>query len=93
MIFRHAEMSGHRDSGPNAVLGNGTRIGGQRRVTGGLGPGANLSGMAAIPRARVLGEGAGRAGVPELSCTFRRQEKEMDELRDRIARLELRESR
>ena len=74
-------MSGHRDSGPNAVLGNGTRIGGQRRVTGGLGPGANLSGMAAIPR------------VPELLRAHRRQEKEINVVRDRIPRLELRESR
>ena len=86
-------MSGHRDSGPNAVLGNAARIGGQRRVTGGLGPGANLSGMAAIPRARVLGESAALARVPELLRAHRRQEKEINVVRDRIPRLELRESR
>ena len=58
-----------------------------------LQPGAKVWGWPARPMARAMRERAALTRLPELLCALRRQEKELDELRDRIARLELRESK
>ena len=75
----------------HVVVGEGAQIGGQSGVTGDLEPGVKVWGTPARPTARVLRERAALARLPELLRAFRRQEKELDELRDRIAMLELRD--
>jgi UDP-3-O-[3-hydroxymyristoyl] glucosamine N-acyltransferase len=76
----------------HVAVGEGAQIGGRSGVTGDLEPGAKVWGTPARPMAQVLRERAALARLPELLRAFRRQEKELDELRDRIARLELRGS-
>lgn len=58
-----------------------------------LEPGAKVWGSPARRMARAMRERAALTRLPELLRALRRQEKELDELRDRIARLELRESK
>ncbi len=77
----------------HVAVGEGAQIGGQSGVTGDLEPGVKVWGTPARPLARVLRERAALARLPELLRAFRRQAEELDELRDRIARLELRESK
>ncbi|MGB5773337.1 MAG: UDP-3-O-(3-hydroxymyristoyl)glucosamine N-acyltransferase [Sedimenticolaceae bacterium] len=86
-------VAGQAGIADHVAVGEGAQIGGQSGVTGDLEPGVKVSGAPARPTARVLRERAALARLPELLRAFRRQEKELDELRDRIARLELRESK
>ena len=69
-------------------VGAGARIGGQSGVTKAVPPGATVFGTPARPMKDSLRELAALAQLPALLKDFRRQERELAELRMRLAALE-----
>lgn len=69
-------------------VGDGVQIGGQAGVIGDIEAGEKVWGTPARPMGGVLREQAALARLPELLRAFRRQEKELEVLRDRMAALE-----
>ena len=69
-------------------IGDGVQIGAQSGVIGNLAAGEKVWGTPARPMGRVMREQAALGKLPELLKAVRRQEKELQALRDRIALLE-----
>jgi UDP-3-O-[3-hydroxymyristoyl] glucosamine N-acyltransferase len=73
-------------------IGDGVQIGAQGGVIGDLAAGGKVWGTPARPIARVLREQAAAGRLPEVLKVIRRQERELQALRDRMAALETRDS-
>jgi UDP-3-O-[3-hydroxymyristoyl] glucosamine N-acyltransferase len=72
----------------HVTVGDGVQIGAQAGVIGDIAAGEKVWGTPARPMGGMLREQAALARLPELLRAFRRQEKELQTLRDRIAALE-----
>lgn len=81
-------MGGHSAVADHVKIGAGTRLGGKTGVIGDLKPGSKVWGTPARPIKQVFREQAAVGKLPDLLKTVKQQQKELDELRERLARLE-----
>lgn len=89
-VKNRAVFGGQAGIADHKTIGEGAQIGAKTGVTRDVAPGETVWGMPSRPMRQILRELAHLARLPELAQRFKAREKELDELRERVAELERR---
>lgn len=87
-IGKGAMFGGQAGIADHIKIGEGARVGAATGVTCDIKPGETVWGMPSRPMKRVLREQASLARLPDLLKAFKKQGKELEELKGRLAALE-----